>query len=228
MSEQEYYFTVYARIRGYIKRLGAAFDDSIMQKELCELDDNDKARLIEFARANDIKLYPFKKSDRVLPRVGKVLGFLKSIYFESLLDVGSGRGAFLFPLLDAFTCINVASLDILDKRVQMLSDVALGGVHNLSVRAESICDTPLPENSFDVVCMLEVLEHIPNVKDAIKNAIRVAKNYVVVTVPAKEDDNPEHIHLLSREVLTKYFNELGVNRLSFEQVQEHLFMIARI
>ena len=76
--------------------------------------------------------------------------------------------------------------------------------------------------------MLEVLEHIPNVKDAIKNAIRVAKNYVVVTVPAKEDDNPEHIHLLSREVLTKYFNELGVNRLSFEQVQEHLFMIARI
>lgn len=226
--EQNYYYFVYARIRGYIKRLGVGFDNAVMEKELFELDECDKARLIEFARANDIKLYPFKKSDRVLPRVGKVLGFLKSIYFESLLDVGSGRGAFLFPLLDTFSYINVTSLDILEKRVQMLSDVALGGVHNLSVRAESICDTPLPENSFDVVCMLEVLEHIPNVMDAIKSAVRVAKNYVVVTVPAKEDDNPEHIHLLTQDVLTKYFNELGVNKLSFEQVQEHLFMIAKI
>ena len=226
--EQNYYPFVYARIRGHIKRLGVGFDNAVMEKELFELDECDKGALIEYARANEIKLYPFKKSERILPRVGKVLGFLKSIYFESLLDVGSGRGAFLFPLLDTFSYINVTSLDILKKRVQMLSDVALGGVHNLSVRAESICDTPLPENSFDVVCMLEVLEHIPNVMDAIKSAIRVAKNYVVVTVPAKEDDNPEHIHLLTQDVLTKYFNELGVNKLSFEQVQEHLFMIAKI
>jgi 2-polyprenyl-3-methyl-5-hydroxy-6-metoxy-1,4-benzoquinol methylase len=226
--EQNYYPFVYARIRGHIKRLGVGFDNAVMEKELFELDECDKGALIEYARANEIKLYPFKKSERILPRVGKVLGFLKSIYFESLLDVGSGRGAFLFPLLDTFSYINVTSLDILEKRVQMLSDVALGGVHNLSVRAESICDTPLPENSFDVVCMLEVLEHIPNVMDAIKSAVRVAKNYVVVTVPAKEDDNPEHIHLLTQDVLTKYFNELGVNKLSFEQVQEHLFMIAKI
>jgi 2-polyprenyl-3-methyl-5-hydroxy-6-metoxy-1,4-benzoquinol methylase len=226
--EQNYYPFVYARIRGHIKRLGVGFDNAVMEKELFELDECDKGALIEYARASEIKLYPFKKSERILPRVGKVLGFLKSIYFESLLDVGSGRGAFLFPLLDTFSYINVTSLDILEKRVQMLSDVALGGVHNLSVRAESICDTPLPENSFDVVCMLEVLEHIPNVMDAIKSAIRVAKNYVVVTVPAKEDDNPEHIHLLTQDVLTKYFNELGVNKLSFEQVQEHLFMIAKI
>ncbi len=226
--EQEYYSSVYARIRGQIRRLGVSFDEKIMQKELWELDEGEKNALLTYAKANEIKLYPFKKSDRILPRVSKVLGFLKSIYFESLLDVGSGRGAFLFPLLEGFPYINVTSLDILDKRVQMLSDVSLGGVNNLTIRAESICDTPLPEKSFDVVCMLEVLEHIPNVKDAIKNAIRVARSYVVVTVPAKEDDNPEHIHLLSREVLTKYFNEFNVTKLSFDYVQEHLFMIARI
>ena len=74
--------------------------------------------------------------------------------------------------------------------------------------------------------MLEVLEHIPRVKDAIAAAIRAAKKYIVITVPSKEDENPEHIHLLTKARLTEIFNSLGVYRLSFEGVNGHLFMIA--
>jgi hypothetical protein len=76
--------------------------------------------------------------------------------------------------------------------------------------------------------MLEVLEHIPNVFDAIKNACRIAKDFIVVTVPSKEDDNPEHIHLLTKEKLTKMFNDCGVTNLKFGGVNGHLFLVARM
>ena len=48
------------------------------------------------------KLYYFKRSPEKLPRVRMALGFLRSVWPESLLDVGSGRGAFLFPFLEEF------------------------------------------------------------------------------------------------------------------------------
>lgn len=37
------------------------------------------------------KLYYFKRSPEKLPRVRMALGFLRSVWPESLLDVGSGR-----------------------------------------------------------------------------------------------------------------------------------------
>ena len=39
-----------------------------------------------------------------------LLGFLINIYPDSLLDVGSGRGVFLFPLLNEFSNLNITSL----------------------------------------------------------------------------------------------------------------------
>ena len=228
MNERFYSKYALAVIRGRIKRLGIPFDSAVLEKRLDELNEAECNALFDFARANEIKLYHFKKSDRTLPRVNKVLGFLKSIYFESLLDVGSGRGVFLLPFLEEFPHASVTSLEILEKRVLMLSDVASGGADSLTVVNESICDTSLPEKSFDVVTMLEVLEHIPDVCTAIKNAVRLAKCFVVVTVPSKEDDNPEHIHLLTKEKLTKYFNDCGVTKLSFDGVSGHLFMIGRL
>ncbi len=63
---------------------------------------------------------------------------------------------------------------------------------------------------------------------AIQSAVNIAKKYVDVTVPSKEDDNPEHIHLLTKEKLTKYFTACGVKKLNFDGVPGHLFMIAKL
>ncbi len=228
MNERFYSKYALAVIRGQIKRLGLPFDTQVLEKSLDDLTEDECNALFDFASEHKIKLYYFKKSDRTLPRVVKVLGFLKSIYFENLLDVGSGRGVFLLPFMEQMPHIRVTSLEILDKRVTLLNDIANGGANNLTVVNESICDTSLPKKSFDVVTMLEVLEHIPDVEGAIKNAVSLAKKFIVVTVPSKEDDNPEHIHLLTKERLTKYFNACGVTRLSFDGVSGHLFMIAKI
>ena len=78
----------------------------------------------------------------------------------------------------------------------------------------------------DVVTLLEVLEHIPDVDSAIWNAVRLAKKYVVVSVPSKPDDNPEHIHLLTKDTLARSFSGAGASRLRFDGVSGHLLLIA--
>lgn len=219
-----------AAVRGHLIRTDkcALASRQLLEKNLYDLSDDEKKQIIKIGEEMGIKLYHFKNSDRQLPRVKKVLGFLRGIYFESLLDVGSGRGVFLIPFIEEFAYISTISVDILDKRIAMLSDLSAGGIENLSVKRADICTQPLPDNSVDVVTMLEVLEHIDCVEAAISAAVKTAKKYVVVTVPSKEDDNPEHIHLLTKNKLTEYFNSCGVKKLSFDGVPGHLFMIANV
>ena len=90
-----------------------------------------------------------------------------------------------------------------------------------------------PEMVPDIIEMViqiakTLVEHIPDVEAAINSAVRMARSYVVVTVPSKEDDNPEHIHLLTKDKLTEYFRKAGVTKLSFDGVPGHLFMIAKV
>jgi 2-polyprenyl-3-methyl-5-hydroxy-6-metoxy-1,4-benzoquinol methylase len=216
----------YAYIRGYMKNK-LNINNELTNKDLFLLSSLDINSLEEIGKKNNLKLYYFKEKED-LARVNIVLGFLKGIYPNTLLDIGSGRGVFLFPLLREFSYINVTSLDILENRVELLKYIKDGGVNNLDVYLDDICSVDFADNSFDVVTMLEVLEHIPNVFDAIKNACRIAKDFIVVTVPSKEDDNPEHIHLLTKEKLTKMFNDCGVTNLKFGGVNGHLFLVARM
>jgi len=206
---------------------GLSVPEAFLQKPLDELSCEDCQQLLQAGRDAELKLYRFKNHE-TLPRVHKVLGFLKGIQPENLLDVGSGRGVFLFPFLQAFPWVPVTSVDLLEHRVKLLQSVARGGVKTLTALRQDICTWQMDDNSFDVVTLLEVLEHIPDVESAIRAAVRLARRYVIVTVPSKPDDNPEHIHLLTKEILADLFTRAGCQSLSFDGVNGHLFMAARI
>lgn len=215
----------YAYIKGFIisNKINNYID--VANKPLGKLTDLDIEILDKVVKDYNLKTYYFKEKE-VLPRVKIVLSFLRATNPESLLDVGSGRGVFLFPFLCEFTDCKVTSIDILERRVELLNNISLGGVINLNAMYNDLTNFDTDE-SYDCVTLLEVLEHIPDVKSAIKNAINLSKQYIVVTVPSKEDDNPEHIHFLTKDVLTKYFNDFGVTNLKFGGVNGHLFLIAR-
>lgn len=215
----------YAYIKGFIisNKINDYID--IANKQLDSLTDTDIEVLDKIVKEYNLKTYYFKEKE-VLPRVKIVLSFLRAINPECLLDVGSGRGVFLFPFLCEFTDCKVTSIDILERRVELLNNIRLGGVTNLNVVYNDLTKFDSSE-SYDCVTLLEVLEHIPDVKTAIKNAVDLSKKYIVVTVPSKKDDNPEHIHLLTKDVLTKYFNDFGVTNLKFSGVNGHLLLIAR-
>ena len=215
----------YAYIKGFIisNNLNEYMD--IANKQLDLLTDRDLDILDNVVKEYNLKTYYFKEKE-VLSRVKIVLSFLRAINPTSILDVGSGRGVFLFPFLCEFIDCKVTSIDILERRVELLNNISLGGVVNLNAVYGDLTKFDSSE-SYDCVTLLEVLEHIPDVKSAIKNAINLSKKYIVVTVPSKEDDNPEHIHFLTKVVLTKYFNDFGVTNLKFSGVNGHLFLIAR-
>ena len=192
-----------------------------------ELREAGEETLLEAARQAGLKPYVFKQQDQ-LPRVRAVLGFLHGVQPESLLDVGSGRGVFLFPFLREFPEVPVTSLDLLPKRVEMLQTISRGGYGRLTALRQDICAWDAPAGSFDVVTMLEVLEHIPDAAAAVRNAVRLAGRYVVVSVPSKPDTNPEHIHLFSKAALTDMFREAGCGDLRFGGVNGHLLLTAHL
>ncbi|MBR6978491.1 MAG: class I SAM-dependent methyltransferase [Prevotella sp.] len=206
---QQQYFTplLEAYVRGYEKRHADAGD------------------------APERKDHYFKVKED-LPRVRVVLGFLQGIIpagqCQSLLDVGSGRGVFLFPLLREFPSLEVTSIDILPHRVELLLCLHDGGIDNLHPTLGDICSFDAPDKSFDVVTMLEVMEHIPDTEAVVRNAVRLARNYIVVSVPSKPDDNPEHIHLFSNEDLKSLFMEHGCKKVKFMSVTNHRVMVAQL
>lgn len=109
----------------------------------------------------------------------------------------------------------------------MLQAIAKGGMESLTAVERNICQWEEGESCFDVVTLLEVLEHIPDVQTAVNNAVRLAKRYVVVTVPSQPDDNPEHIHLLTKNILTELFASAGCIRFHFDGVPGHLVLVVK-
>lgn len=230
MVDERYdYRMAAAYYRGRAAREGRpVLAPEMMDKPLDELTEAELDTIVSAGTAVENKLYYFKRTHDDMARVRRVLGFLRSVSFDSLLDVGSGRGVFLLPFLREFPWVEVVCADILPRRVQYWQDMRAGGVTQLTPMQADITGMPLAEKSVDVVTLLEVLEHIPQVERAVEAAVKIARRYVVVTVPSKPDNNPEHIHLLTKERLTDLFGRAGCTRLHFDGVNGHLVMIATL
>jgi len=174
-----------------------------------------------------LRLHSFKRTGE-LPRVRRVLGMLRGLAPRDLLDIGSGRGVFLWPLLDAFPELPVLALDRDRRHIEDLHAVARGGIKRLTVLAGDVCRLPLVDRSVDGVAILEVLEHLTEPARAVAEAVRVARRFIVVSVPSKEDDNPEHIHLFTNESLHALFRAAGARRVRFESVLNHRLALAMV
>ena len=226
--QREYYQPLAAAyIRGKLHALAASEHPELFEPELDELNDDKLAQLVALAQSHELRLHRFKRSLE-LPRVQKILGVLKGLQPANLLDIGTGRGVFLWPLLDALPYLPVTCIDRLDYRVADLQTMHAGGITRLNATHGDVTDLPFADHSFDVVTMLEVLEHVPQTRHALSEVCRVAQRFVLFSVPSKEDDNPEHIHLFTQQQLSQLLAEQGVKRLRFEYVPNHMIIIARI
>lgn len=177
-------------------------------------------------RAGDLRLHRFKRSSQ-LPRVRKVLGALHALAPDRLLDLGTGRGVFLWPLLEEFPFLEVVCVDVLDYRVADLQAVARGGVERLSAVNCPLEAMPFGDSEFGVVTMLEVLEHTPDPLRALTEVARVCERSLILSVPSHEDDNPEHLHLFDPAQLKRWLEQLGFSRVKLDGVLNHLIVLAQ-
>jgi ubiquinone/menaquinone biosynthesis C-methylase UbiE len=175
--------------------------------------------------AAGLRLHKFKRSN-LLPRVRRVFGLLRQLAPADLLDVGSGRGVFLWPLLEQFPDLRVHCIDVRADRVADLNAVAAGGVDRLSAAVADVTQLDLADGSFDGVTILEVLEHLERPDLAVREAVRVARRFIAVSVPSRPDDNPEHVRLFDRDSLAALFRQAGVARVSIDFVLNHILALA--
>lgn len=216
-----------AYVRGYQGENATTLPPALSEPDLDRLTADQCAEIVRRGQVAGLRLHRYKRT-MGLARVERVLGALKGIQPVSLLDVGSGRGAFLWPLIDAFPALPVAVIDVLPQRVAQLRAVQRGGLHRLSVQRMDVTALAFADRAFDVVTLLEVLEHIPAAPRALAEAVRVARRFVIVTVPSREDNNPEHIHLFGEADLRQLFSRAGVERVNFDYVLNHRIAVAHV
>lgn len=78
-----------------------------------------------------------------------------------------------------------------------------------------LCALPYPDNTFDLVICSEVLEHVPDDRQALRELLRVSKGPVFITVPAHRylwtdsDRLLEHQRRYSRRDLAQLINDSG-------------------
>ena len=183
--------------------------------------------VVAAGKSAGLRVHRFKRNAE-LPRVRRVLGILRGIAPEVLLDIGSGRGTFLRPLLDALPETRVIAVDRDPRRATDLGAVRRGGVENLNAARMDATGLALSDDSFDVVTALEVLEHLERPDLAARETIRVSRSFVVASVPSREDDNPQHIQLFTKDSLSRLFLEAGAARVNVESVRGHFVCVARV
>lgn len=197
------------------------FNKAINEKKLNPDKTDD---LLDFAHTQKLSVHRFKQS-ALLPRVKKVLGILKSLYPDKLLDIGSGRGAFIWPLLNQMPELKATSIDLNPRHIKVLKAVSAGGYSNLQAEEMDVTALQFPDNSFHTITMLEVLEHIPDYRQAAAELVRAARAFIVLSVPSKPDSNPEHINLFSKNDIIKLFTPLQVKNIRFDTVLNHMIAV---
>jgi ubiquinone/menaquinone biosynthesis C-methylase UbiE len=101
---------------------------------------------------------------------------------ERLLDVGSGRGIISLELHDIVKEIH--GIEYSEKNLseanQFRQETGKGNVHFYRADGKKL---PFEDNYFDMVICSQVLEHIENPREVVKEIMRVSKNKVLVDVP---------------------------------------------
>jgi ubiquinone/menaquinone biosynthesis C-methylase UbiE len=214
-------------MNGYFERLAAAYVRGMVPDQACGRSDAD---LLAVGRRAGLKLHRFKRT-MDLPRVRAVLGVLRALNPSRLLDVGTGRGVFLWPLLDTFPDLEVTAVERDERRRGHLEAVRRGGVERLHVIAADACCLPFVDDEFDVVTVLEVLEHQTDPVPLAQEVLRLAARFVVVSVPSKPDENPEHVQLFTAMTLEALLRQAGaakVQKVQVDYVLNHMIAVVRV
>jgi SAM-dependent methyltransferase len=137
---------------------------------------------------------------------------------QSILNIGAAGGE-SSKWLAAFG--KVTSVETESLFVELLS------AQNLEVVNANIVDMPFEDNSFDMVCAFDVIEHVKFDIEAMKEMIRVCKpnGKICIAVPAfnvlwsKHDTVNGHFRRYSKKML----KNLGDNFVSIEQKEATYF-----
>jgi 2-polyprenyl-3-methyl-5-hydroxy-6-metoxy-1,4-benzoquinol methylase len=116
--------------------------------------------------------------NRFLRRLDEVTACLEP---SSVLDVGCGEGVVTARLAQHLAPAEVLGVDA--DEVHLKTEWNSRSATNLSFAAGSAYDLPFGDDRFDLVCCIEVLEHLERPRDALAEMVRVARKALLLSVP---------------------------------------------
>ncbi|MDX8150476.1 class I SAM-dependent methyltransferase [Patulibacter brassicae] len=100
---------------------------------------------------------------------------------ESLLDVGCGEGVLVHEWATKLSDKRVVGIDLEEESIQ--AGWAQRQAPNLEYRILRAENLPFADDEFDVATAIEVLEHVPDPEHTVAEMARVAKRWLLVSVP---------------------------------------------
>lgn len=110
-------------------------------------------------------------------RTYQIMKTLSNLEFGSLLDVGGAEGYKGYVARELFS-VQVRNSDISEEVCKRAEEI-----FGIDSDAADIHNLPYKDDEFDVVICSEVLEHVTDVRKALRELLRVASGAVVITVP---------------------------------------------
>ncbi len=149
------------------------------------------------------------KLEKILPALNN---FIKDYRVKDikLLDVGGGAGLILKGVSDYLKekDINVEKY-ALDPSKEMLLRQKENNPDLEAVCEGSIERTPFKNKEFDLVLMVDVLEHVPDTTAALRELSRISK-YVIFKVPLEDNIYYNMLNFIKRGGLRRYIiNKVG-------------------
>lgn len=139
--------------------------------------------------------YYLPQSDPLASVHPGIVKFIKDRAGERILDFGCGTGGYAYKLMKLG--LDVTAVDLNHKYVER--------ARALGVQAQVIEEgrLPFPDQSFDTVYLVEVLEHLPDavLPRILEEIRRVARRNVLITVPS----NTHHDELFTAGFLYSHF-----------------------
>lgn len=122
---------------------------------------------------------------------------------RSVAEIGAGEGELAQRLALHYPTAQLSLSDISPDMVHLLKSRFRNESKRIKVKKADVEKLSYPDQSFDLVVVCEVMEHVEEPELAIQEIFRVARRYVVVSVPN------EPIWRLLNMIRGKYWNEFG-------------------
>ena len=154
-----------------------------------------------------------------------------------LLDVGCAQGAFLAACSDT-------SFQLFGVEPSKFTYVeAIKIASNSTIYNKTLLEADFPENNFDVVSLINTLEHLVNPRDTIVEIFRILKPGGLLFIETPNIDHwiprllgrnwvqlsvPDHVAFFSKKILTDMMGEIGFNlkeiKSSYKSLSIRLFV----
>jgi 2-polyprenyl-3-methyl-5-hydroxy-6-metoxy-1,4-benzoquinol methylase len=142
---------------------------------------------------------------------------------RSVLDVGCGEGVLTVEFADRLEGGRVVGIDLDDPELK--AEWARRTRPNLEFRVEEATSLSFADDSFDMACATEVLEHVPDPEATLSEMARVASRHLLLSVPREPlwrglnmargaylrdlGNTPGHVNHWSKRAFTSLLSRYG-------------------